>query len=394
MNTPAHARRPATRAALAVPALGALVLGTSELGVAGLLPRIGADLGISVGTAGGLVSVYAVAVALLGPPLTAMTSRLSRRRVLLGALGALAVGNGVTALAPCFPALLAARALTGAAAAIYAVTALAVATALTGPERRGRAVATVFGGITVSAVVGVPLSTLLGDGFGWRAVYGALAALSTAVLVAAVRLVPESAPEPPSHMPSRLRALAEARLLVTFAGNAVVTTGHYMASTYLVVLLTRETGLGTATVGVLLLAGGISGTVGTIVGGTCADRHPRRALSGATALLAVSMAVIPLVMASPALIWPVTLLWTAAFNAFSTAAQVNVSLQADPATDLAAAANISVFNAGIAVGSAAGGLVLPLAGFTGIALTGAALALAGLTAVLLGPPAPVASASR
>ncbi|MFD9658151.1 hypothetical protein [Streptomyces mirabilis] len=106
------------------------------------------------------------------------------------------------------------------------------------------------------------------------------------------------------------------------------------------------------------------------------------------ALLATSLSLIPLVMTSPVLTWLVALAWAAAFNAFSTAAQVNVSLQGRPATDIATTANISVFNTGIAGGSAAGGLVLHLAGFTGIALTGAALVIAGLIAALLLRPAP------
>ncbi|MFE4703520.1 MFS transporter [Streptomyces sp. NPDC056738] len=369
-------------------ALGAFVLGTSELAVAGLLPAISADLEVSTGAAGTLVSAYAVAVALLGPVLTTMTSHLSRRQVLVGALVALAVGNGITALATYFPALLVARALTGTAAAMYAVTALTLATTLTGPERRGRAVAIVFGGITVSAVVGVPASTLLGGVFGWRAVYGALAALTMGVLMAAVRLVPEPRPEPSSSPWTQLKALAKARLLVTFAINSVVTAGHYTASTYFVALLTQRTGLSTTAASVLLLTSGVSGTVGTIVGGTAADRHTRHALLASMALLATSLSIIPLVMTSPVLTWFVALAWAAAFNAFSTAAQVNVSLQARPATDIAAAANISVFNTGIAGGSAAGGLVLHLAGFTGSTLTSAALVIAGLIAALLLRPTP------
>ncbi|MFJ8492687.1 MFS transporter [Streptomyces sp. NPDC094038] len=369
--------------ALVVLVLGALVLGTSELAVAGLLPAISADLKVSTGTAGTLVSAYAVAVALLGPVLTALTSHLSRRQVLVGALVALAVGNGVTALAAYFPALLAARVLTGTAAAMYAVTALTLATTLTGPERRGRAVAIVFGGITVSAVVGVPASILLGGLFGWRAVYGVLAALTMGVLVTAVRLVPEPAPAPPSSLLIQLKALVRARLLVTFTINAVVTAGNYTASTYFVALLTQQTGLSTTTASALLLTSGVSGTVGNIAGGTAVDQHARHALLATMALLATSLILIPLVMTSPVLTWLVALIWAAAFNAFSTAAQGNVSLQARPATDVATAANISVFNIGIAGGSAAGGLVLHLAGFTGIALAGAALVIAGLNTALL-----------
>ncbi|WP_327234174.1 MFS transporter [Streptomyces sp. NBC_01317] len=376
---------------LTVLALGASVVGTSELGIAGLLPAIGADLAVSVGAAGTLVSVYALAVVVAGPLLTLVLRRAPRRQVLLGALGALAVGNGVTAVAAGFPLLLAARAFTGAAAAVYAVTALGTATALVGPERRGRAVAVVFGGITVSGVVGVPASTLLGDVVGWRGVYGGLAALGAAVLFAARLLVPStpgppSAPASPSGTKAQLAALVRGRMPYTFVGNAAVTAGHYTASTYFVVLLTRRTDLGPATAALLLLTGGVAATLGNAAGGAGADRRTRRTLLVAAVTLALCLGVVPAVMTGPALTWLTALVWSAAFSAFSTAAQAGVDRRAGPGAQLAGAVNISVFNTGIAAGSAVGGAVLGRAGFTGVHLAAAALVVAGLAAVLHAQP--------
>ncbi|MFJ2650738.1 MFS transporter [Streptomyces sp. NPDC087420] len=383
-------RHPRTRVlpTLTVLALGAWVLGTSELGVAGLLPVIGADLAVSVGAAGTLVSVYAVAVVVAGPVLTLVLRRAPRRRVLLGALGALAVGNAVTAAAPAFPLLLAARAFTGAAAALYAVTALATATVLVGPERRGRAVAVVFGGITVSGVVGVPASTLLADAVGWRGVYGGLAALAAAVLTAAALLTPSApapppAPAPPSGTKAQLAALGRGRMPLTFVANAAVTAGHYTASTYFVVLLTRRTDLGPATTALLLLTGGVAATIGNAVGGAGADRRTRRTPPVAAASLALCLAVVPVVMARPAMTWLTALVWSAAFGAFSTAAQADVDRRAGPGAQLAGAVNISVFNTGIAAGSAVGGTVLHQAGFTGVHLAGTALVVTGLVIILI-----------
>ncbi|QIQ02330.1 MFS transporter [Streptomyces liangshanensis] len=378
--------------ALVVLALGAFTLGTSELGVAGLLPALGADLAVSAGTAGTLVSVYAVAVVVAGPVGAILLRRAPRRRVLLGALGALAVGNGATALATGLPLLLAARAFTGAAAAVYAVTALATATALVGPERRGRAVAVVFGGITASGVVGVPASTLLGDVVGWRGVYGGLSALAVAVLAAAAVFLPPASGRPLADSASRFlrrarsATAARGRMPYTFLGNALVTAGHYTASTYFVVLLTRRTDLAPATAALVLLTGGVAATIGNAVGGAGADRRTRRTLLATAASLAGCLAVVPLVMAGPVLTWLVSLVWAAAFSAFSTAAQAAVDRQAGPGAPLAGAVNISVFNVGIALGSALGGGVLHRAGFTGVHLVGAALVALGLVSVLHGRP--------
>ncbi len=363
-------------------ALGAFVLGTSELAVAGLLPWIREDLGVATGTAGGLVTAYAAAVALLGPPLAAALRTVSRRRRLLGALGAQLVGNGVTAVATDLPVLFAARALTGAGAAVYAVTAISMATALVGQDRRGRAVSLVFGSITVATVVGVPAGTALGEQFGWRVVYGGLTVATAGVLVCAAAAVhepaaPTGAFAAPVAPPARLAGLPWARLRTTFAVNAVVTAGHYAAATYLVALLTEETGLGPAAVTAVLVTTGVTSAAGTFLGGAAADRDTRRAVIGAAAGTAGALAVLTVVMPLPALAWPAILLWHAAFSAFSTAAQVAVSRQA-PDTDLPAATNISVFNTGIAAGSSLGALLLPTAGFPGLTLAATALPLAGL----------------
>ncbi|EIV92076.1 MFS transporter [Frankia sp. QA3] len=375
--------RPPAAPVLAVLALGTAVLGTSELGVSGLIPAISADLNVSAGAAGALVAVYAVAVALAGPVLTAVLGCLPRRRVLIAALGTLAAGNGATAAAPGFPALLAARALTGAAAAVYVAIALTVATGLAGSARRGRAIAVVFGGVTVSTVLGVPAATALGSVVGWRAVYGVLTIASAGALVAAVRVVPEPAAGSSPPLPAPVRTLTRPRLLATFTVNAVITAGYYTASTYLVVLLTRQTGLSTAAASAVLLTNGIAATAGNLAGGVAADRHPQHTMIVAAALVAASLGVVPLVMTDSILTWLVTLVLATAFPAFSTAAQLAVSQQAGSAADVAAAVNISVFNTGIAGGSAVGGLILHRAGFTGVNLLGAALVLAGLAGALL-----------
>jgi predicted MFS family arabinose efflux permease len=420
------------RTPLAVLAAGALVLGTSELGVAGLLPAIGAGLHVTAASAGLLVTAYAVAVAVGGPVLTALLRRHDARRVLVAALLAMAAGNALTATVPWYPAVLAARALTGAAAAVYAVAALGAAGAIAGPDRQGRAVAIVFGGVAVSSVLGVPLCSLLAGWIGWRSDYLLLAAASLAVIPAVPRTLHPTAPNPPTDPTANADPIANAdrianadpianpdpvgdtgglaggsvaggagrwrevaagrwvawfgparpgRLLGMFGVNAAVQTAQYAVGTYLVVMA-EAAGLRGGAVAALLLSAGVAGVAGIAAGGRLADRHAGRAVVAATAVLAGVLAVVPLALGHPALLWVAAVVWTLAAAAFSAAAQVRVAEEVSSAGGVAGAANISVGNVGIATGSALGGAALRVVGPPGPALFGAVLATAGLAGSL------------
>jgi MFS transporter, DHA1 family, inner membrane transport protein len=373
--------RPVT-ATLVVLALGALVLGTSELVIVGLIPVISQDLRLPAGLVGSLASVYAVGVALAGPPLAIMLQRLPARRVVTVALAAMALGNAGTAAGQSFGELLAARALTGAAAAAYVAAALSVATTLVGPQRRGQAIAIVFGGVTLSTVVGVPLGTLAGGTLGWRPVFAVLA-LVTAGLAVAAPLIMQDAPAEPRSAAARLRVLARRGLPGLFAVSALVTAGQYAAFTYLVVLLAREAGLGPSAASAVLLGTGLSATLGNFAGGRAASRSAHRTMTWSAVVAAACLCVIPAVMADLVLLLPVALLWSAVFAAFSTAAQTGVSHRAGPDGRVAAAVNISAFNIGIAAGSAAGGRLLEQAGFR-VLYPGAAAVMAVGVIIALG----------
>jgi DHA1 family inner membrane transport protein len=401
------------RTPLAVLAVGALVLGTSELGVAGLLPAIGAGLRVSAGSAGLLVTAYAVAVAVGGPVLTALLRRFGHRRVLVGALLAMAAGNALTAAAGWYPAVLGARALTGAASAVYAAAALGAAGAVAGPARQGRAVAVVFGGVAVSSVLGVPLCNLLGDWIGWRAVYLALAAAALTVVPAILHTLPAPSPQPPSppaNPADHRAALANGgtgpdrgagpggrgagrvwrgwfgaarprRLGAVFGVNAAVQAAQYAVGTYLVVMV-GAAGLRGGAVAAVLLGAGIAGVGGTAVGGRLSDRHARRTVVASAAALAGVLAVVPAVLGNPVLLPVAAVAWTVAAAAFSTAAQVCVAEEVGVSGGVAASANISVSNVGIATGSALGGAALRLVGPSGPALLGAIMAAAGAAGAL------------
>ncbi|MBO0817691.1 MAG: MFS transporter, partial [Actinobacteria bacterium] len=177
-------------AALAALALSAFVVGTSELVVVGLLPLIARDVHVSIAGSGQLVTAYALGIAIGGPILSALTTRLNRRRLLLLTVTAYIAGNALTAASADMTMVLVVRVATGAVHGLFIGVASIVAAGLVPPEQRGRAMSMVFGGIAVSTVVGVPLGTLLGQALGWRAAFLAIAALGTAALACAAALVP------------------------------------------------------------------------------------------------------------------------------------------------------------------------------------------------------------
>jgi DHA1 family inner membrane transport protein len=364
-------------------ALGAFVLGTSENGMAGVLPAIGAGLRVSAGAAGLLVTAYAVAVAVAGPVLVGLLRRVGHRRVLVGALLAMAAGNAATGAATWYPAAVAARAATGAAAAVYAVTALGAAATLSGPGRQSRAVAVVFGGVTVASVLGVPAGMVAAGWFGWRAVYLTLAVAALAVIPPLLTTLPAmvSGRAGSNTTPTSADGAGgwvSGRVVVLFVVNALVQAGTYAVSTYLVVLAGREAGLRGAGAGALVLVAGVAGLGGMVLGGRVPDAAARRAMLVAVAVLAVVLGVLPAVMGNAVLLAAAAAGWSVAFGVFCTAAQVCVGLESGGAGGVAGAVNISASNVGIAIGSAVGGAALRVAGTAGPGLAGAALTATAL----------------
>ncbi|NUS87481.1 MAG: MFS transporter, partial [Streptomyces sp.] len=171
-------------------ALGTFAVGTDSMVMAGILGLISRDLDVSVPTAGQMVTVFALAYALLAPVLATLTARWPRRQLLLTALTVFTAANALSALAPTYPLLLATRVLAAAGAALYTPTANAVATSLVPPERRGRALATVLGGMTVATALGVPLGTWIGR-TDWRLTMWLVVALGAAALAGQALLLRE-----------------------------------------------------------------------------------------------------------------------------------------------------------------------------------------------------------
>lgn len=218
--------------------ISAFAIGTTEFVIVGLIPTIAADLGVSLPSAGLLVSLYALGVAVGAPVLTALTGKLPRKTLLLSLMALFTVGNLLAWLSPGYEALIAARVLTGLAHGVFFSIGSTIATGLVPKEKAASAIATMFSGLTVALVTGVPLGTFIGQHFGWRATFLAVAALGVVAIAGSLLFVPRKlAHSRPASLLQQLAVLRQPRLLLVYAMTAVGYGGTFVAFTYLAPML-------------------------------------------------------------------------------------------------------------------------------------------------------------
>ncbi|WP_345394908.1 MFS transporter [Nonomuraea salmonea] len=214
-------------------AAGNFAIGTGTFVTAGLLAPISADLGVSRPAAGQLMTVFALAYAVLSPVLAALTARMSRRTLLLLAMVVFVAGNVLTALAPTYALVLITRVVAAAGAAMFTPTSSAVANALSAPERRGRALALVMGGLSVSSAIGVPLGTWLGEAVSWRATLWLVAGLGVLGLAGVATLVPELRLPASGRLRERFEPLRDRRVPAVMVTQLLLFAAGFTAYTYI-----------------------------------------------------------------------------------------------------------------------------------------------------------------
>ncbi|GES34731.1 MFS transporter [Streptomyces angustmyceticus] len=362
--------------ALAISAFG---IGTTEFVMMGLLPNVADDLGTSVPTAGYLVSAYALGVVIGAPLLTALGSRIPRKRMLVGLMAVFTVGNLASALAPTFGLLVAGRLLAGLPHGAFFGVGAVVAARLVREGRQARAVATMFLGLTVANIVGVPAATLLGQQLGWRATFLVVAGIGLAAMAALARLVPPLPAEERTGLGSELRALGDRQVLLGLLTTVFGFAGIFAVYSYLASMLTEVTGFAAGSVPLVLALFGIGMTLGALAAGPLTDRALRPTLYGSLGALALVLAAFPLAArAGWTALVAVVLIGAVGFLT-TTPLQMLVMNKAQQAPTLAAASNQSAFNLANAGGAWVGGLALSAGwGWTSPALVGAVLAALGL----------------
>ncbi|WP_409266487.1 MFS transporter [Massilia sp. BHUDP2] len=344
--------------------LSAFAIGTTEFVIVGLIPTIAASLNVSVPSAGLLVSLYALGVAVGAPVLTALTGRVPRKQLLLGLMLLFTIGNLVAWMAPGYAALMAARVLTGLAHGVFFSIGSTIATSLVPKEKAASAIALMFTGLTVALVTGVPLGTFIGQHFGWQATFLAVSLLGLIAIVGSWILVPaDIAGSKPSSLLTQLAVLKKPRLLLVYAMTTLGYGGSFIAFTYLAPILQEVSGFAASSVSLVMLVYGVSVAAGNIWGGKLADRKgPLPALQIVFALLALVLLVLGFTAPNKWLVLGTVLAWGAVAFGNVPGLQVYVVQRAERdaphAVDVASGLNIAAFNVGIAFGAWGGGLIV------------------------------------
>lgn len=359
--------------------MGGFGIGTTEFVAMGLLPSIADDLGVSVPSAGTIVSAYALGVVVGAPLIASLAARVPRRTLLVWLMVAYSAGNLLTVFAPSYATVLAARFLTGLPHGAFFGVAALTAASLVEHHRRAQSVALVMMGLSVANVVGVPLATWVGLNAGWRSAYLIVAVVGAVTVLALLAWVPHVRATPSRGPLAELGALRRPQVLLTLGVGVVGFGGMFALYTYITPVLTDVSGFSAGTVPIVLALYGCGMVAGNFLGGWLADRALMRGLVGLSIALAVALAVFAAVAAHPVAAVVMAVAVAVAGSAMVPGLQTRLMDTAGDAQTLAAALNHSALNVANALGAWLGGLVIAAGlGYTAPALVGSVLAIAGL----------------
>ncbi|MGX1115675.1 DHA1 family inner membrane transport protein [Streptomyces ambofaciens] len=374
--------------ALLALAIGAFGIGTTEFVIMGVLPQVAGDFGVTIPTAGWLVSGYALGVVIGAPLLTVLGTRVSRKKMLMFLMGLFIAGNALSAAAPSFGLMLTGRIVASLAHGAFFGIGSVVAADLVAPQKKASAISLMFMGLTVANIVGVPGGTYIGQAAGWRVTFVLVAALGVVGLLGVAKLVPETGRPESVSVRGEFAAFRNVQVWLAMAMTVLGYGGVFAAITYITPMMTEVAGYTEGAVTWLLVLFGIGMFLGNLLGGKFADRSLMPMLFTALAALTAALLLFT-ATAHNKVLAAITLSLIGALG-FATVPPLQkwVLDQASAAPTLASAANIGAFNLGNALAAWLGGVVIAAGlGFTapnwvGAILSGTALLLAFLAAHL------------
>jgi DHA1 family inner membrane transport protein len=364
--------------------LSSFAIGTTEFVIMGLLPEVAADLSVTIPEAGWLVTGYALAVALGAPIMAVSTAKLKRRSALIMLMAFFIAGNLLCAIAPNYWVLMVARIVTALCHGAFFGIGSVVAANLVSEDRKARAVALMFTGLTLANVLGVPLGTAVGQAFGWRSTFWVVTAIGIVTIVGLIAILPRDKQEEQSSILREIAALRNGRLWMALSVTVFFSASMFTLFTYIAPLLRDVTGISPEGVTWSLFLIGVGLTVGNLIGGKLADWRLGTALAAIFAAIALTSAIF---FYTSRFFIPaeITLfLWAAATFAAVPALQVGVVGFGKDAPNLVSTINIGAFNTGNALGAWVGGMVINAGlDLNRVPLAAAAMALIGLAATVL-----------
>jgi DHA1 family inner membrane transport protein len=362
-------------------ALAAFAVGTTEFIIAGLLPTMAADLGVSIPATGLLVSGYALGVAVGGPILALLTAHWPRRPVIIAMVALYAAGHVLCAVAPNYTVLLIARFLVALTHGLFFGNATIAAATVVPPERRGAAISIVLAGVPLANLLGVPFGAVIGHAFGWRSTFWIIAGISALATILIVLTLPKVQDDQSAPIPWRdqLRVLGRHQISLSYLALFVLLIGLLAFNTYQVPFLITQTGISEDATPPYLFAYGLGAVIGIIAGGRLADWKIMPSLLGSIAAYTVLSALILVVMGSPIAMFVVMFLLGVSVLVFQVQPQARIVANSAGAPTLAATFIATAFNLGYAVGALAGaGLLNARFGYVSLPVVGIVCGLVAL----------------
>lgn len=365
-------------------ALGNFAVGTGALTIAGVLPELAQDTGVSDATSGHLVTVYAITYAVAAPVLGSLTGRMDRRLLLVLAALLIAASNAIGALTTDFTLLMAVRVTAAIGAALFSPVAIGVAAGLAPPEKVASAIALVFGGFVISSVLGVPIGVLVGNLVGWQGSYWFVAGIAlVAALVVAVT-VPGGLKAQGNSFSALAQVLRDSRLMIAISMGASQMAAQFVPYTFIALLLQRKAGIAPENLALAFMMFGASSVFANIIGGRASDRY------GPQVTMLVTMTTLPVVLAmldfldyGMAAAIVLMAIWGAAGFGFAAAQQARLVELAPEHRGVVLSLHASSLYVGQAIGAPVAAWVLTSYGLDMLGYGGAVVAVLSLATFLV-----------
>ncbi|MEW9702199.1 MFS transporter [Paenibacillus sp. SI8] len=368
-------------------AIVSFLVGTSEFIIAGILDKVAEDIGVSVAAAGQLITVFSLAYAFGTPFLMAATARVERRKLMLYALSLFVIGNVAAVVLSGFESLIASRIILALSSGVFVVTALTVASKLASPGKQGSAIATLIMGFSTALIVGVPLGRIVASSYEWKTIFGGIGVLGFVAIFLVAFAIPRTDGEEPVPLLKQLALLKEPRIVVALSITFFWIVGYSTVYTYISPFLLSVTGMNEQIVSIALFAFGIASLIGSKFGGFSTDKWGvPRTLIGGMLLHAVALIAISLAAHSPAVVFPLLLLWSMSAWSSGPTQQFYLISLAPEASGIMLSLNSSAIQLAMAAGAGIGGIVIQQASLAAISWIGAAAVViaAGIAAASLG----------
>lgn len=335
------------------------IVGTSQFSIVGMLDKIAASTGVSVSTAGQLITVFALGNAIGTPLVIVATAKMNQRKQLLLALAIILLGIVSMLALPGFGFLMASRVILGIGSGVFIVTAYGIAAKLAPPGRQGSAMSSVALGASSSLVFGVPIGRMVATAYDWKTIFWIIGLLSLFAVFAVARTIPAMEGEASVPLGKRLALLKNPRIAVTLGVSFFVFIGFSIIDTYITPFLTAVMPTMQREISVILMTLGIGSLIGSRLGGFLADRIGIvRTIFGA-----MIVQILTLVLLSAGSGWvlvtiPLLMLWEIACWTFGPTQNFNLVSLAPEASGIALSLNSSFVQFGFAVGAGIGGIVV------------------------------------